>query len=88
MARQAVRESLVLLKNQNGVLPLSPKQRILVAGDGANDVGKQAGGWTLNWQGTGTTRKDFPMQTPSTRASRARPGRPVVKPLAVDGRMQ
>ncbi|MCW0369034.1 hypothetical protein NB699_004017 [Xanthomonas sacchari] len=60
VARQAVRESLVLLKNQGGLLPLSPKQRILVAGDGANDVGKQAGGWTLNWQGTGTTRKDFP----------------------------
>ncbi|WP_372486433.1 exo 1,3/1,4-beta-D-glucan glucohydrolase [Stenotrophomonas sepilia] len=60
VARQAVRESLVLLKNQNGLLPLSPKQRILVAGDGGDDVGKQAGGWTLNWQGTGTTRKDFP----------------------------
>ncbi|KRA52834.1 1,4-beta-D-glucan glucohydrolase [Pseudoxanthomonas sp. Root65] len=60
VARQAVRESLVLLKNAGGVLPLAPKQRILVAGDGANDVGKQAGGWTLNWQGTGTTRKDFP----------------------------
>ena len=60
VARQAVRESLVMLKNQGGVLPLAPKQRILVAGDGANDVGKQAGGWTLNWQGTGTTRKDFP----------------------------
>ncbi|WP_414710773.1 glycoside hydrolase family 3 protein [Pseudoxanthomonas sp.] len=60
VARQAVRESLVLLKNRGGVLPLAPKQRILVAGDGANDVGKQAGGWTLNWQGTGTTRKDFP----------------------------
>ncbi|WP_394162004.1 exo 1,3/1,4-beta-D-glucan glucohydrolase [Stenotrophomonas nematodicola] len=60
VARQAVRESLVLLKNQGGVLPLSPTQRILVAGDGANDVGKQSGGWTLNWQGTGTTRKDFP----------------------------
>ena len=60
LARQAVRESLVLLKNQGGVLPLAPKQRILVAGDGADDVGKQAGGWTLNWQGTGTTRRDFP----------------------------
>ncbi|GAA5069119.1 glycoside hydrolase family 3 protein [Lysobacter panacisoli] len=60
VARQAVRESLVLLKNQGGVLPLQPKQRILVAGDGANDVGKQAGGWTLNWQGTGTKRADFP----------------------------
>ena len=60
VARQAVRESLVLLKNQGGLLPLNPKQRILVAGDGANDVGKQSGGWTLNWQGTGTTRADFP----------------------------
>jgi beta-glucosidase len=60
VARQAVRESLVLLKNDGGLLPLSPKQRILVAGDGADDVGKQAGGWTLNWQGTGTKRRDFP----------------------------
>lgn len=60
VARQAVRESLVLLKNQNKLLPLQPRQRILVAGDGANDVGKQAGGWTLNWQGTGTKRADFP----------------------------
>jgi beta-glucosidase len=60
VAREAVRESLVLLKNQGGVLPLHPKQRILVAGDGANDVGKQAGGWTLSWQGTGNKRSDFP----------------------------
>ncbi|HEY0661487.1 MAG TPA: exo 1,3/1,4-beta-D-glucan glucohydrolase [Lysobacter sp.] len=60
VARQAVRESLVLLKNRGGLLPLQPKQHILVAGDGANDVGKQAGGWTLNWQGTGTKRADFP----------------------------
>ncbi|MEL1263319.1 exo 1,3/1,4-beta-D-glucan glucohydrolase [Pseudoxanthomonas putridarboris] len=60
VARQAVRESLVLLKNQGGLLPLQPRQRILVAGDGAHDVGKQAGGWTLNWQGTGTRRIDFP----------------------------
>jgi beta-glucosidase len=60
VARQAVRESLVLLRNQGGLLPLPPKQHILVAGDGANDVGKQAGGWTLNWQGTGTKRADFP----------------------------
>ncbi|MDR6842624.1 glycoside hydrolase family 3 protein [Pseudoxanthomonas sacheonensis] len=60
VARQAVRESLVLLKNQGGVLPLDPHKNILVAGDGANDVGKQSGGWTLNWQGTGTTRADYP----------------------------
>ena len=60
VARQAVRESLVLLKNQNGLLPLSPKQRVLVAGDGADNLVKQAGGWTLTWQGGGTTRADFP----------------------------
>ncbi|MBS0226457.1 MAG: exo 1,3/1,4-beta-D-glucan glucohydrolase [Proteobacteria bacterium] len=60
IARQAVRESLVLLKNNHALLPLSPKQHILVAGDGADDIGKQAGGWTLNWQGTGTVRADYP----------------------------
>lgn len=87
VARQAVRESLVLLKNQNGLLPLSPKQRILVAGDGADDVGKQAGGWTLNWQGTGTTRKDFPnadtIYEGIARQARAAGGEAV---LAADGR--
>ncbi|HVJ38253.1 MAG TPA: exo 1,3/1,4-beta-D-glucan glucohydrolase [Stenotrophomonas sp.] len=60
VARQAVRESLVLLKNNGGTLPLDPHKRILVAGDGANDMGKQSGGWTLNWQGTGTKRADYP----------------------------
>ena len=60
VARQAVRESLVLLKNQDALLPLSPKRRVLVAGDGADDAGKQSGGWTLNWQGTGTLRADYP----------------------------
>jgi len=60
VARQAVRESLVLLKNQNGVLPLQPKQRVLVAGAGADSMTRQAGGWTLTWQGDGTRREDFP----------------------------
>ncbi len=60
VARRAVRESLVLLKNQHGLLPLSPKTRLLVAGDGADNLIKQAGGWTLTWQGGGTTRADFP----------------------------
>ena len=60
VARQAVRESLVLLKNQGGVLPLRTNQKVLVAGDGADNMSKQTGGWTLNWQGTGTVRADFP----------------------------
>ncbi|WP_173427207.1 glycoside hydrolase family 3 protein [Pseudoxanthomonas suwonensis] len=60
VARQAVRESLVLLKNQGGVLPLRTDQRVLVAGDGADNMTKQTGGWTLSWQGTGTVRADFP----------------------------
>ncbi len=63
IARQAVRESLVLLKNQAGILPLNPTRRVLVVGDGANDMGKQSGGWTLNWQGTGTKRSDYPNGT-------------------------
>jgi len=60
VARQAVRESIVLLKNQGHVLPLSPKLNLLVAGDGADNIAKQAGGWTISWQGTGTTNADFP----------------------------
>ena len=60
VARRAVRESLVLLKNNGGVLPLDPRRRILLAGDGADNLGKQTGGWTLTWQGSGTQREDFP----------------------------
>nr|WP_016957705.1 exo 1,3/1,4-beta-D-glucan glucohydrolase [Catenovulum agarivorans] len=60
LARQAVRESLVLLKNKNNVLPLNPKQKVLVAGSGADNIGKQSGGWTISWQGTGNVNADFP----------------------------
>jgi beta-glucosidase len=63
VARQAVRESLVLLKNDNQILPLSRQQRVLVAGDGADDIPKQCGGWTYTWQGTGTSNADFPGAT-------------------------
>lgn len=62
LARRAVRESLVLLKN-NGVLPIDPRKRVLVAGDGADNISKQNGGWTLTWQGTGLTNADFPGAT-------------------------
>lgn len=60
LAREAVRKSLVLLKNNGGVLPIKASARVLVAGDGADNIGKQAGGWTLTWQGTGTVNADFP----------------------------
>jgi beta-glucosidase len=63
VARQAVRESLVLLKNNAGLLPLSPRANVLVAGDGADNIGKQSGGWTISWQGTGFTNADFPGAT-------------------------
>ena len=62
VAREAVRKSLVLLKNQ-GVLPLAPGKRLLVAGDGADDIARQSGGWTLTWQGTGIDNSHFPGAT-------------------------
>lgn len=60
VARQAVRESLVLLKNNNQLLPLVAKQHVLVAGDAADNIGKQSGGWTITWQGTNNENSDFP----------------------------
>lgn len=63
VAREAVRKSLVLLKNNMGVLPIQPKQKVLVAGVAANNIGQQSGGWTLTWQGTDNTNKDFPGAT-------------------------
>jgi beta-glucosidase len=62
LAREAVRRSLVLLKNQ-GVLPLKPGGRLLVAGDGADDIARQSGGWTLTWQGSGIDNGHFPGAT-------------------------
>jgi beta-glucosidase len=52
VAREAVRKSLVLLKNQNGVLPLERTAKILVAGRNADNRGHQCGGFTVAWQGT------------------------------------
>jgi beta-glucosidase len=65
LAREAVRKSLVLLKNDDETLPLSKDTKsILVAGQGADNIGMQCGGWTIEWQGksgnitTGTTILD------------------------------
>jgi beta-glucosidase len=60
LAREAVRESLVLLKNQARLLPIRAASRVLVAGDGADDIGRQCGGWTLGWQGGEHRNGDFP----------------------------
>ncbi|MER5295217.1 glycoside hydrolase family 3 N-terminal domain-containing protein [Streptomyces pharetrae] len=51
LAREAVRASQVLLKNDGGILPLPRTGRLFVAGKSADDIGNQSGGWTVGWQG-------------------------------------
>ena len=52
VARECVRQSLVVLKNENNTLPLSKKlKRVVVVGKAADDLGIQCGGWTISWQG-------------------------------------
>ena len=63
IARQAVRESLVLLKNQEQVLPLQARSNVLVAGSAANEIYNQTGGWSMTWLGTETVLEDFPGAT-------------------------
>lgn len=59
VARQAVRESLVLLRNDDNLLPLAPGLDVMVTGSGADSMQQQTGGWTLNWQGTGNSNEEF-----------------------------
>ena len=51
LARRAAAESQVLLENRGGTLPLRGRHDVYVAGSNADDMGNQAGGWTLSWQG-------------------------------------
>jgi len=60
LAREAVRKSLVLLKNEHATLPIKAGSRVLVAGEAADDIGTQAGGWTIDWQGDHNSNQDFP----------------------------
>ncbi|MDP7593393.1 MAG: glycoside hydrolase family 3 protein [Litorilituus sp.] len=62
VAREAVRKSLVLLKNEHKLLPLKHNARILVTGKNANNIGHQCGGFTLDWQGV-SGNHDFPQAT-------------------------
>ncbi len=73
VARECVRQSLVLLKNEPATLPLSKKlKRVQVVGKAADDLGMQCGGWTISWQGatgkvtTGTTILEAIRQTVSS----------------------
>jgi beta-glucosidase len=63
LAREAVRKSLVMLKNNDRLLPLSPNQRVVVFGEAAQQISAQAGGWSVTWQGTETFNQDFPGAT-------------------------
>ena len=59
LAREAVRKSLVMLKNNGGILPIQPGANVLVTGPAADDIAIQSGGWTISWQGTDVTASDF-----------------------------
>ena len=59
LARQAVRESLVLLKNNKQTLPLNPRAHVGVIGNAANKISSQTGGWTITWQGRENKNEDF-----------------------------
>jgi beta-glucosidase len=54
LARRAVAESQVLLRNRDNALPVQPGSDVYVAGSNADNIGNQAGGWTLTWQGGST----------------------------------
>jgi beta-glucosidase len=60
LAREAVRKSLVLLKNDGGILPFKRSGKILVVGAGADSLPMQSGGWSLTWQGDNTKTSDYP----------------------------
>ena len=63
IAREAVAKSLVILKN-NGVLPIRPGANVVITGSAADDIARQAGGWSLTWQGGGDlTNANFPGAT-------------------------
>ena len=59
IGREAVRKSLVLLKNNDALLPIDPSKHILVIGKAAHSMQQQTGGWTLSWQGDNNANSEF-----------------------------
>ncbi len=59
LAREAVRKSAVLLKNDHAALPLARKGKLLVVGKAADSFADQSGGWSITWQGTENERADY-----------------------------
>ena len=74
LARQAVRESLVLLKHTPGLLPLKATSRVLVVGAAADSLAHQSGGWSVTWQGRDSSNVDYPQGTSLLAALRHRLG--------------
>ena len=63
LARIAVQESLVLLKNNNSTLPLDSSSKILIVGEGSKRISKATGGWSYSWQGSNVDNSYFPGAT-------------------------
>jgi beta-glucosidase len=82
VARQAVQESLVVLKNDGAVLPLPKTSTVALAGKSADNTGNQCGGWTISWQGS--TGNGVPGATSVRQAFEAELGASQVK-YSVDG---
>jgi len=72
LSRDAVRQSMVLLKNEENALPLTAGERVLIVGNAATDFSRQVGGWSITWQGTETSAVDFPNATKMSDAIVAR----------------
>jgi beta-glucosidase len=85
LGRRAVRQSLVLLKNEGPALPLRRGSRILVVGKSADNLSNQTGGWSLTWQGTANTNADFPQADSILAGIRAAAGEGKVT-YSLDGR--
>jgi beta-glucosidase len=85
LARRAVRESLVLLKNEGPALPLAAGKKLLVVGKAADSMANQTGGWALTWQGTTNTNADFPNADTILAGLRAAAGNANVS-FSVDGK--